>query len=205
MSVRDTLQWGGAARTAIELVTAQKLLANKRAFGITRMLGCSTPGQTLDTGVGLRFDFPMSDTLRVCFLAKAASLAGVIKAQVWTSNGAGGASKDFASGAYSDPATWVESGDTDGLHIAVTPSTDKIFWAQLHLTTIAPLMELGPVAPPPRQQLWLEMDGDANITYIKDVMVWEWVQHPDTPYGGRGPTSEYSEGMGSKYDIFTGL
>ena len=210
MSVRDTLQFGTATRTVKELVTAQKMLAVKRAFGVTRFLGASTPGQSLDTGVGLRFDYPQSYFLRICFVAKTTgATTGIVKVNIWTSNELGGASKDFTSFPFIDAESWIESGDTDGLHVSVLGNAvERLYWAQLcfhNITILAdPNTAYFVTAGPPHQKLWLEMDGDANISYIRDVMLWEWVPHPDTPYGGRGPISEYAEGVGSKYDIFTG-
>ena len=148
----------------------------------------------------------------------------------------------FGCEQFKDPATWVESGrsdrwiNTDGYKLNFTGGSslsdtgshpEQLFWVQLYLMTffgarfIKGTEQGSDFAAPAHNRLWLNITPSSGMAYVRNLMVWEWVRHPDTvnyeiadPFDDvptpierpnrRRDASAHSEGMGSTFDIFTG-
>jgi hypothetical protein len=149
--------------------------------------------------------------LRVCMLGKLSSDSdGWANINVLTSDGAGGASTDYG-GVGLDPQTYCRqsidnlSSVNTGVDIRfVGDSGDEILmWVQVYLNDLrVPGSPGGPVflAPPARNILWLSVKLVSGLTWVRDVMVWEWTAHPDTPIVEGLPRSDYTQVTGLNDD-----
>jgi hypothetical protein len=195
----------------------------------------SNPGTNVtDQNGAVALDHIQSTILRVCFIAKRTNTTlsdNWVDIGVWSRSETGGPSTNYGGSFWDsgyDPQNWVmDHNNTDlddpwtefdpranGYRLTVSGSTayptftEQLFWAQIPVGIDGKLWGWAMFASAMHNKLWLRLDPGSNIDYVRNVLVWEWIPHPNTPtwspLGLVSPKPDFSEGMGSKYDIFTG-